>query len=75
MPSSLKGCSLLSTRPGEGQRQLRQKGLHDWRTISAVQGQEPRAPRDTAQDPELPLGQAEARRAQESKDALATGWH
>ena len=36
-----------------------------------MQAPEPRAPGDTAQDPVLPPGQAEAGRAQDSKDAPA----
>ena len=36
-------------------------------------GPNPRAPGDTAQDPVLPLGQAEARRTQDSEDAPAAG--
>ena len=38
---------------------------------SSGAGPEPRALGDTAQDAELPLGQAEARKTQDSKDAPA----
>ena len=41
--------------------------------IPAAQALEPRALGDTAQDPAIPPGQAEARRAQDSKDAPAAG--
>ena len=41
--------------------------------IPAAQAWDPRAPRDTAQDPALPPGQAETGRAQDNEDASATG--
>ena len=43
------------------------------KTIPVVQTPEPRASRDTAQDPVLHVGQPEARRTQDSKDTPAAG--
>ena len=60
--------------PGAAQRRLHGRGLCPPEiTIPAVQALEPRAPGDPAQDPALPSGQAEAGRAQDSKDAPAIG--
>ena len=41
--------------------------------IPVAQASEPKAPVDTAQDPALPWGQAEAGRAQDSKDIPDAG--
>ena len=53
---------------GSERRGLRGPGS----TIPAAQTPEPRTPGNTAQDPALPLGQAEAGRTQDSEDAPAT---
>ena len=41
--------------------------------IPGAQAPDPKVPGDTAQDPVLPLGQADARRTQDSKDAPVAG--
>ena len=59
---------------GEGQAAaLRRRGCAAPRAIPVAKAPEPRAPGDTDQDPALPGGQTEAGRAQDSKDAPATG--
>ena len=42
-------------------------------SIPAAQALDPRAPGDTAQDPMIPPGQAEAGRAQDREDSLSLG--
>ena len=70
---SREGCAVPGAGSGGGSM---------WRwlcgpksTIPVAQAPEPKAPRDTAQDTVLPLGQAEARRTQDSEDTPATRWH
>ena len=48
-----------------------ERAVSPGRGIPTVRAPEPRLPEDTAQDPALPAGQAEAGRAQDSKDTPA----
>ena len=74
--SSLKGWSMAIGAPGAAQVAVRlwlyTGGLCSRRSaIPVVQAPEPRALGDTAQDPALPPGQAEARKTQDNEDSPA----
>ena len=59
---------------GAAQAAIRMEGAaHPGNGIPVEQAPDPRALGDTAQDPALPPGQAEVGRAQDSKEAHATG--
>ena len=70
--SSLKGCSLHLAGPLKSSGAALAEALHRQNCVTGNASPGAQGLGDTAQDPVLPLGQAEAGRAQDSKDLPAT---